>query len=537
MVLCRVPRWSVRLWASPGWWRTTWTLRALVRPKRGPGCPGGASGPLACRMFSKVSSCPPEVMLTQERYPVQRLPFSVVSEEDLAAFERMVPGRVVTDPEVLEVSNVDWLRTARGCSKVLLRPQTSEEVSRILRYCHERNLAVTPQGGNTGLVGGSVPVFDEIILSTALMNQVTSFNSVSGILTCQAGCVLEGLSRYVQEQDFVMPLDLGAKGSCHIGGNVATNAGGLRFLRYGSLRGTVLGLEVVLADGTVLDCLTSLRKDNTGYDLKQLFIGSEGTLGVITAVSILCPPRPQAVNVAFLGCPGFAEVLQTFSTCRRMLGEILSAFEFMDAECMQLVQQHLHLASPVQESAFYLLVETSGSSTGHDAEKLGCFLEQVLGSGLVTDGTVATDESKAQALWALRERITEALSRDGYVYKYDVSLPVERLYDLVTDLRARLGSQARHVVGYGHLGDGNLHLNVTVDAFSTALLDTLEPYVYAWTAGQRGSISAEHGLGFRKRDALGYSKPPHAVQLMQQLKALLDPKGILNPYKMLPTQA
>ncbi|KAG3275736.1 D-2-hydroxyglutarate dehydrogenase, mitochondrial isoform X2 [Ictidomys tridecemlineatus] len=536
MVLCHVPRWSVRLWACPGWWRPTSTLRALVRP-RGPGCPGGASGPLACRMFSKVSSCPPEVMLTQERYPVQRLPFSVVSEEDLAAFEHMVPGRVVTDPEELEVSNVDWLRTARGCSKVLLRPRTSEEVSRILRYCHERNLAVTPQGGNTGLVGGSVPVFDEIILSTALMNQVTSFNSVSGILTCQAGCVLEGLSRYVQEQDFVMPLDLGAKGSCHIGGNVATNAGGLRFLRYGSLRGTVLGLEVVLADGTVLDCLTSLRKDNTGYDLKQLFIGSEGTLGVITAVSILCPPRPKAVNVAFLGCPGFAEVLQTFSTCRGMLGEVLSAFEFMDAECMQLVQQHLHLASPVQESAFYLLVETSGSSTGHDAEKLGCFLEQVLGSGLVTDGTVATDESKAQALWALRERITEALSRDGYVYKYDVSLPVERLYDLVPDLRARLGSQARHVVGYGHLGDGNLHLNVTVDAFSTALLDTLEPYVYAWTAGQRGSISAEHGLGFRKRDALGYSKPPHAVQLMQQLKALLDPKGILNPYKMLPTQA
>ncbi|XP_046282731.1 D-2-hydroxyglutarate dehydrogenase, mitochondrial isoform X1 [Marmota monax] len=537
MVLCRVPRWSVGLWASPGWWRTTCTLRALVQPKRGPGCPGGASGLLACSMFSKVSSCTPEVMLTQERYPVQRLPFSVVSEEDLAAFERIVPGRVVTDPEELEVSNVDWLRTARGCSKVLLRPRTSEEVSRILRYCHERNLAVNPQGGNTGLVGGSVPVFDEIILSTALMNQVTSFNSVSGILTCQAGCVLEGLSRYVQERDFVMPLDLGAKGSCHIGGNVATNAGGLRFLRYGSLHGTVLGLEVVLADGTVLDCLTSLRKDNTGYDLKQLFIGSEGTLGVITAVSILCPPRPKAVNVAFLGCPGFAEVLQTFSTCRGMLGEILSAFEFMDAECMQLVQQHLHLASPVQESAFYLLVETSGSSTGHDAEKLGCFLEQVLGSGLVTDGTVATDESKAQALWALRERITEALSGDGYVYKYDVSLPVERLYDLVTDLRARLGSQARHVVGYGHLGDGNLHLNVTVDAFSAALLDTMEPYVYAWTAGQRGSISAEHGLGFRKRDALRYSKPPPAVRLMQQLKALLDPKGILNPYKLLPTQA
>ncbi|XP_012889119.1 PREDICTED: D-2-hydroxyglutarate dehydrogenase, mitochondrial isoform X2 [Dipodomys ordii] len=301
------------------------------------------------------------------------------------------------------------------------------------------------------MVGGSVPVFDEIILSTALMNQVISFDEVSGILVCQAGCVLEKLSQFVQERNFIMPLDLGAKGSCHIGGNVATNAGGLRFLRYGSLRGTVLGLEVVLADGTILNCLTSLRKDNTGYDLKQLFIGSEGTLGIITAVSILCPPQPKAVNVAFLGCPGFAEVLQTFTTCKGMLGEILSAFEFMDAECMQLVGQHLHLASPVQDSPFYILVETSGSNAGHDAEKLGSFLEQALSSGLVTDGTMATDHRKVQALWALRERITEALSHDGYVYKYDISLPVERFYDLVIDLRARLGLQAKHVVGYGHL--------------------------------------------------------------------------------------
>lgn len=293
----------------------------------------------------------------------------------------------------------------------------------------------------------------------------------------------------------------------------------------------------VLADGTVLNCLTSLRKDNTGYDLKQLFIGSEGTLGVITAVSILCPPKPSTVNVAFLGCPGFAEVLQTFRTCRAMLGEILSAFEFMDAECMKLVRLHLGLSCPVQESPFYVLIETAGSGPGHDAEKLGCFLEQVLDSGLVTDGTLGSYERRIKMLWALRERITEALSRDGYVYKYDLSLPLDRLYDLVGDLRARLGPSAKHVVGYGHLGDGNLHLNVTSEAFSTSLLGALEPYVYEWTAGQRGSVSAEHGLGFKKKDVLGYSKPPEALQLMRQLKALLDPKGILNPYKMLPTHA
>ncbi|XP_026304838.1 D-2-hydroxyglutarate dehydrogenase, mitochondrial isoform X3 [Piliocolobus tephrosceles] len=449
-----------------------WLFRGLPGPRGAcaPGAAGRPVGPLARRGCCSAPGTP-EVPLTRERYPVRRLPFSTVSEQDLAAFERIVPGGVVTDPEALQAPNVDWIRTLRG------------------------------------------------------------------ILVCQAGCILEELSRYVEERDFIMPLDLGAKGSCHIGGNVATNAGGLRFLRYGSLHGTVLGLEVVLADGTILDCLTSLRKDNTGYDLKQLFIGSEGTLGVITAVSILCPPKPRAVNVAFLGCPGFAEVLQTFSTCKGMLGEILSAFEFMDAVCMQLVGRHLHLASPVQESPFYVLIETSGSNAGHDAEKLGSFLEHALGSGLVTDGTMATDQTKVKMLWALRERITEALSRDGYVYKYDLSLPVERLYDIVTDVRARLGPHAKHVVGYGHLGDGNLHLNVTAEAFSPSLLGALEPHVYEWTARQQGSVSAEHGVGFRKRDVLGYSKPPEALQLMQQLKALLDPKGILNPYKMLPSQA
>ncbi|XP_008048023.1 D-2-hydroxyglutarate dehydrogenase, mitochondrial [Carlito syrichta] len=535
-----VPRWPVWFFlASPRWRQTACTLRPSVEQRRWLGSRwlAGVASPLAYRGCSSASSHTSKVTLTKDRYPVQRLPFSVVSEEDLATFERIIPGRVITDPEELEAPNVDWLRTVRGCSKVLLRPRTTEEVSCILRHCHERNLAVNPQGGNTGMVGGSVPIFDEIILSTALMNQVISFYSVSGILVCQAGCILEELSRYVEERNFIMPLDLGAKGSCHIGGNVATNAGGLRFLRYGSLHGTVLGLEVVLADGTILNCLTSLRKDNTGYDLKQLFIGSEGTLGVITAVSILCPPKPKAVNVAFLGCPGFAEVLQTFSTCKGMLGEILSAFEFMDAECMWLVRHHLHLTRPVQESPFYVLIETSGSSAGHDAEKLGNFLEHVLDSGLVTDGTLATDERKIKVLWGLRERITEALSLDGYVYKYDISLPVEQLYDIVTDLRIRLGPRAKHVVGYGHLGDGNLHLNVTAEAFSTSLLDTLEPHVYEWTAKQRGSVSAEHGVGFKKRNVVGYSKLPAALQLMHQLKALLDPKGILNPYKTLPSQA
>ncbi|XP_058700489.1 D-2-hydroxyglutarate dehydrogenase, mitochondrial isoform X1 [Poecile atricapillus] len=508
---------SAALWRRGPAWRRSWS-------REPPGVPR-ARGSAGCR----------EVVPTCERYAVRRLPFARLGDSDVAFFERLMPGRVVTGEEEVKAFNVDWLKSVRGCSQLVLKPQTTAEVSQVLRYCHEKNLAVNPQGGNTGLVGGSVPVFDEIILSTALMNQIISFDKVSGILVCQAGCVLERLNEYLEEQGFVMPLDLGAKGSCHIGGNVATNAGGLRLLRYGSLRGTVLGLEVVLADGSALDCLTSLRKDNTGYDLKQLFIGSEGTLGVITAVSILCPQKPKAVNVAFLGCQSFAKVLETFTTCRAMLGEILSAYEFMDEKCMELVERHLKLSRPVTGSPFYVLIETSGSNSTHDEEKLSNFLEQAMASGLVTDGTVATDDKKIKALWSLRERITEALTHEGYVYKYDISLPVRKLYDLVTDMRARLGHSAKSVVGYGHLGDGNLHLNITAESYSHSLLDAIEPFVYEWTAGCSGSISAEHGLGFKKKQFIQYSKPRQAVVLMQQFKAMLDPKGILNPYKTLPS--
>ncbi|XP_038585257.1 D-2-hydroxyglutarate dehydrogenase, mitochondrial isoform X1 [Micropterus salmoides] len=463
-----------------------------------------------------------------------RLPFSRITPEDLATFRKILPGRTITDPDLLESSNVDWLKSVRGSSEVLLRPQTTEEVSQILKYCNNRNLAVNPQGGNTGLVGGSVPVYDEIILSTALMNNILTFDGIAGILTCQAGCVLENLSLYLEERDYIMPLDLGAKGSCQIGGNVATNAGGLRLLRYGSLHGTVLGLEVVLADGQVLDCLATLRKDNTGYDLKQLFIGSEGTLGVITAVSILCPRKPKSVNVVFLGCETFEKLLKTFQLCRGMLGEILSAYEFLDSECMRLLNTHLKLPNPISDCPFYVVIETSGSDPTHDGEKLNNFFEEAMTSSLVTDGTVATEESKIKALWSMRERVTEALTHDGFTYKYDISLPVERIYQLVTDIREHLGDRAKSVVGYGHVGDGNLHLNITSPAKDPSLLAAIEPFVYEWTASCHGSISAEHGLGLKKRNYIYYSKPVQAVALMGTIKAMLDPKGILNPYKTLP---
>jgi FAD/FMN-containing dehydrogenase len=271
----------------------------------------------------------------------------------------------------LDMFNNDWMNKYHGKSTCVLKPKSTKEVSEIVKYCAERKLAIVPQGGNTGLVGGGVPVFDEVIINLGAMNKVRSFDDVSGTLVCDAGCILESLDNKVAEKGYMMPLDLGAKGSCHIGGNVATNAGGLRFLRYGSLHGSVLGLEVVLPNGKVLDGLSTLRKDNTGFDLKQLFIGSEGSIGLITGVSIVTPKRPTAVNVAVFAVDSFEHVQNVFSRVKSHCGEILSAFEFFDSQSMQMVKAHATsgVKDPFQEiHPFYILIETSGSRKEHDDE-------------------------------------------------------------------------------------------------------------------------------------------------------------------------
>ncbi|KAG8080964.1 hypothetical protein GUJ93_ZPchr0007g6384 [Zizania palustris] len=270
---------------------------------------------------------------------IQRNPaYSVLNSDDVSYFKIVLgESSVVQDEDRVAVANVDWMGKYKGSSQLLLLPKSTTEVSKILSYCNSRRLAVVPQGGNTGLVGGSVPVHDEVIISLGGMNNIISFDNVNGILTCEAGCVLENLSSFVENKGFIMPLDLGAKGSCHIGGNISTNAGGLRFIRYGSLHGNVLGLEVVLADGTVLDMLTTLRKDNTGYDLKHLFIGSEGSLGVVTKAAILTPAKLPSTNVAFLSCNDYMSCQKLLLAAKRNLGEIVSAFEFMDRHCIDLV--------------------------------------------------------------------------------------------------------------------------------------------------------------------------------------------------------
>ncbi|SCZ90789.1 BZ3500_MvSof-1268-A1-R1_Chr1-3g02252 [Microbotryum saponariae] len=454
----------------------------------------------------------------------------------------------------LEGYNKDWLDKYVGRSAIVVKPKSMQEVSKIVAYCYKHRIAIVPQGGNTGLVGGGVPVYDELILSTEGMKEVRHFDEVSGILTCDGGAILESLSNYLHPKGYMMPLDLGAKGSCHIAGNISTNAGGLRLLRYGSLHGTVLGLEVVLPDekGTVVSVGMpgskggALRKDNTGYDIKQLFIGAEGTLGIVTGVSILTPRISDAVNVAVLCVPDFEGVQRVFQETRGRLGEILSAFEFWDQEGLELVLHHTGQKAPFEGTpeggrAFYVLIETSGSNKDHDDEKLGGLLEHLLKKEIVADGVLAQDEAQLLSLWSLRELMPEAAGKLGKVYKYDLSMPVKDMYSLVEEARVRFKEHGldkdgsiKQTIGYGHIGDGNLHLNIVASKWDERIEKIIEPWVYEATAARNGSISAEHGLGLMKAPYVSYSKSDESIALMQQIRKLFDPRQILSPYKYLP---
>ncbi|KAH8805920.1 hypothetical protein F5884DRAFT_678411 [Xylogone sp. PMI_703] len=491
------------------------------------------------------------VKYTSETYPEikRNSKFAELTEADVAYFKELlgkesaVIGGVSKDAgDDIEAFNSDWMRKYKGHAKLVLKPGSTEEVSKILKYCNEKMLAVVPQGGNSGLVGGSVPVFDEIVINMSRMNNIRSFDEASGTLVVDGGCILEIVDNYLAERNHIFPLDLGAKGSCQIGGNLATNAGGLRLLRYGSLHGNILGIEAVLPDGTIVDDLSKLRKNNTGYDLKQLFVGAEGTIGIITAASIICPQRPKAVNVALFGLESFEMAQQAFREAKGQLSEILSAFELMDGGSQRIVQNVTGNKHPLEgEHPFYCLVETSGSNSDHDTEKLEKFLEHVMEKGIVSDGVIAQDETQAKTLWGWREGITECLGHWGGVYKYDLSIPLNELYKLVEDVQEKMdkagliGDNSSYpvvkVVGYGHMGDSNLHLNIATRRFDKGVEKELEPYVYEWVAKRNGSISAEHGLGLAKKNYIGYSRSETMIRLMKQIKNLYDPNGIMNPYK------
>jgi len=482
-----------------------------------------------------------------------RRSYSSIQKTDLLKLASIVGKSNLLLPggDGTERYTTDWLGNNPSPLSSVVRPGDTREVSEVLKYCNFRGIGVVPQAGNTGLVRGGVPSeSSQIVLSVERLNSISHIDEESGVVVCGAGVVLQTLDEALKEKGLMAPLDLGAKGSCMIGGNVSTNAGGLRLLRYGSLHGSVLGLEVVLANGTVLNMMTTLRKDNVGFDVKQIFIGGEGALGVITAVSLLAAPRPTTVNVSMLGVRSFENCRRLLRLARQKCGEIISAVEFSDTQALGLAMGAMAGFGPLPFQSphpFYLFLETSGSHSSHDQEKLMGFLEAAQSAGLLEDGVIAGDVRQARSIWRLREDLPVGIAKRGKVFKYDVSLALPRMYSFVEATRERLsnlGWDAKGVipVGYGHLGDGNLHLNVSTplsismpggQAFLSALERDIEPWVYEWTLKEGGSISAEHGIGRDKVEWLPRAKPEAVVLAMRGIKELLDPKGIMNPGKVL----
>lgn len=489
----------------------------------------------------------PAAQLTAEAYPkVKRNPnFKVLDDEDLKYFHSFL-----SDEEILEAKysedlvsfNQDWMKKYRGQSNLVLLPSSTEQVSKIMKYCNEQKLAVVPQGGNTDLVGASVPVFDEIILSLRSMNKVRDFDPVSGTFKCDAGLVMRDAHKFLHDHDHIFPLDLPSRNACQVGGVVSTNAGGLNLLRYGSLHGNVLGLEVVLPNGEIISNINALRKDNTGYDLKQLFIGAEGTIGVVTGVSILAAPKPKALNNTFIGIENFETVQKLFVKAKGELSEILSAFEFMDRGSIECTIEYLKgVEFPLKNPHnFYVLIETSGSNNIHDHEKLSSFLDSALETGLVSEGVMAQDQEAYDRFWTWRKSVPTACNSYGGMYKYDMSLQLKDLYSVSEAVTKRLdaagliGAAPKPIVksvGYGHVGDGNIHLNIAVREFTKEIENLLEPFVYEYIRSKKGSISAEHGVGFHKKGHLHYSRSEIEIRFMKDIKKHYDPNGILNPYK------
>ncbi len=439
----------------------------------------------------------------------------------------------------------EWRELYHGRSPLVLRPATTAEDAGVVRLCYETGTKLVPQGGNPGMCGGAVPFAagDEVVLSLGRLNRIRAIDPLNDTLTVEAGCVLEAVQRAADEADRYFPLRIGSQGSCQIGGNLSTNAGGTAVLRYGNARELVLGLEVVLADGRVWDGLRGLRKDNTGYDLKQLFIGAEGTLGVITAAVLKLYPKPRDVQTAFAAVPDVAAAVRLLEIARRESGDQVTAFELLPRLCLDIVLRHIPGAvDPIAEPhPWYVLVElSSGRAGGALRETLEDVLGQGLEAGLVRDAAIAESSARAAGLWKIRDSLSEAEKREGASIKHDISVPISRIAEFIAAADAAL---ARTVPGFrsiafGHIGDGNVHYNPLqpTGADGQAFLgrwQEVNTVVHDIVAGLDGSISAEHGLGRLKRDEIIRYKSDVELDLMRTLKRNLDPTGILNPGKVI----
>ncbi len=454
-------------------------------------------------------------------------------------------AHVLTDGD-LQAWEMDWRKRARGKALAVVRPANTDEVARIVKACVAAQVSLVPQGGNTGLVVGSIPDDTglQVVLSLQRLRAVREIDPANMTITVDAGCILQSLQDAAREAGFLFPLSLAAEGSCTIGGNLATNAGGTQVLRYGNARDLCLGLEVVTAAGDVWHGLSGLRKDNTGYDLRDLYIGSEGTLGIITAATLKLYPLPAARLTAWAAVGSMDDAVALLGLAHQHLGAGLTGFEVMGQFALSLVAQHFsQLKVPLYETAaFCVLLECSDQeSEAHARVQFERLLETALESGCVSDAVVAESLAQAKQLWHVRESIPLAQAEEGLNIKHDISVAVSHMSEFVRSTDALLQQEIPGVrlVNFGHLGDGNLHYNVQAPAGSDgpAFLrdweDQVNTLVYESVQKFGGSISAEHGVGSLKVEKLEIHKSPVALGLMRSLKTALDPKNIMNPGKVL----
>jgi FAD/FMN-containing dehydrogenase len=444
-------------------------------------------------------------------------------------------GNVLAAAEDVKPYFTDARKLYTGSAECVVRPGSTAEVARVVSLCAQENVAIVPQGGNTGLSGGSVPIGGrrEIVLSLSRMNRIRELDALNDTITVEAGCVLATVQQAAEDAGRFFPLSLGAEGSCQIGGNLSTNAGGVNVLRYGMAREQVLGIEVVLPDGRVWEGLRGLRKDNTGYDLKQIFLGAEGTLGIITAAVLRLRPKATANVTAFIGVETPRHAVELLAALRGRLGERLSAFELISRPSLQAVLTHLKERDPLSAPhPWYVLAEIADSS---ESGVLHAQVEQALGAsaeaGGLRDATLAQSVTQSRALWRLRESIPEA---QFFNVKHDISVAVSKIPQLIDQLGAALAAKFPDVYPYifGHVGDGNLHYNVGPEAM-VKQRPAVNRIVYDVVAGLGGSISAEHGLGQLKREEIHRHKSALELELMATLKRALDPKGLMNPGKVI----
>lgn len=470
--------------------------------------------------------------------PIRNPSFSILSPSHLAYFRSILKeNEIITDENDLKKYNIDWMDKYHGNSPLVLQPHTVAQISSILSFCNKEKLAIVPQGGNTGLVGGSTAVHDELVLSLRNLNKIKNFDINTDVLSCGAGCILQDLNTFLRDYGYEVPLDLGARGSCFIGGNFATNAGGKYFIRHGSLRGHLLGLEVVLANGNILNMSSDLRKDNTGYDLKNLFVGSEGLLGVITACDFVCKKKPKHQKLLIFTCENFEKVLAIHQSAKNMLSLHLSAFEYMDPLAYQVVIDkipNIQNPFPNKPSSHYLAFLEIVSAQDIDPI-IESFYNALEPQKAFVEAIISDSETQFEELWKIRESVAESCNKIGLVYKYDLSLKINSFDDLTKLVREKTKGLA-FTVGYGHIGDGNIHINVAVHEKKNneKVEAILEPFIFQWLRDKKGSISAEHGLGLMKGKYLDYAKGKEVIEKMKEIKKIFDPNGILNPYKVLP---